>query len=458
MMPNSFYREMFIVLFVFINITSAQTSLQKDDLNKKSDPWVLWDGKLRLSFQERVRGEIRENNFDFDSSRNAVTDDLFLLQRFRLGITAQPADGMTLMFEGQDSHEFDSKRPNIPGILGADGDDEFDLRQGWILLGDPKEFPISLKVGRMTWKHGDERLIGDFDWNNLGRTFDGIVARTEFQSSWVDLIFGSPVLLKPNEFNSSDGHDRLLGIYFSTTQWFKQTTECYLLYRNHNNAVNNGQPQETGTPGVRVKSLPGNEGRWDYELEVAGQAVEASPQPQPTRSLDHYAFASHLERGYTWLDLECKPRVSGFYDFATGDSDPADQEDTGLQNLFPTNHKFYGSMELFSWRNIHDFGASFAAKPHKDLLTKFEAHSFWLSESEDAWYRANGFTTIRPSAAGRNVDSHVGEEIDITLILKVNRLVSLNMGYGHFFPGSFVNSTGPSSDAEFFYEMLVVGF
>ena len=130
-MKSKCFLSAFLVLFTFANLLEARPS-EKSHVEKKAlrnDPWVLWDGKLRLNFQERVRGEIRDNNFDFDSSRNAVTDDLFLLQRFRLGITAQPAEGMTWMFEGQDSREFGSKRPNIPGVLGAEGDDEFDLRQ-----------------------------------------------------------------------------------------------------------------------------------------------------------------------------------------------------------------------------------------------------------------------------------------------------------------------------------------
>ena len=40
--------------------------------------------------------------------------------------------------------------------------------------GDPKAFPLTLKVGRQILSYGDERLIGAFDWNNFGRTFDAV--------------------------------------------------------------------------------------------------------------------------------------------------------------------------------------------------------------------------------------------------------------------------------------------
>ena len=456
-----------IRLAAICSVILAQ-SLVSDDggaSNKKvpptapqSDPWVMCDGKLRWSAQERLRWEIRDNNFDFNSAVNSVTDDDFILQRFRLGLTAQPFDCMTLMFEGQDSREFGSKRPNVPGILGAEGDDEFDLRQAWIQLGDKKEFPTSLKVGRMTWNYGDQRLIGESDWNNFGRTFDAAVAHTEMDNLWFDAFFGSPVTVQPSNLNPNDGHDRVAGVCFSTKDWLDQVTQFYTIYRNHSNNVNNGPAQETWTPGVRFQSLAEACGNWDYELELAGQAGKVNSQTFPNRSLDHYAAASHIQGGYTWSELSWKPRVGGLYDFASGNANPNGSDDTGFQNLFPTNHKFYGQMDLVSWRNIHDGALNLSAMPHPQLQTKVDLHTFWLAETSDAWYRANGFTTVRSAAAGRDVDGHLGEEVDVTLIWKLNRFVTLGGGYSHFFTGGFAAATGASSDADFGYLQLTAGF
>ena len=44
------------------------------------------DGKLTVDIQEKMRAEIRENNFDFNSSVNGPQDASWLLQRFRLGL------------------------------------------------------------------------------------------------------------------------------------------------------------------------------------------------------------------------------------------------------------------------------------------------------------------------------------------------------------------------------------
>jgi hypothetical protein len=424
---------------------------------EKQQPEIgsFYDGNLKLSVQERLRFEHRDNNFDFNSSQNAVTDDDFFLQRVRLGLTALPASGLKLMLEGQDSREFDSKRADIPGVLGAEGDDEFDLRQAWIQMGDAKEFPVSLKIGRMAWKYGDERLIGDFDWNNIGRTFDGFVIHSEMEKAWLDFLFGSPVIIKPNDFNTNDGQDRLIGVYYSSTQWLNQTTEFYNLYRNHANAVNNGHAQETYTPGIRFKSLPEKYGPWGYEVELAGQFGKVQTG---SNSVDHEAFASHVQGSYTWSKVSWQPTTSILYDYGSGDSNPTDNLDEGFQNLFPTNHKFYGGMDFFSWRNIHDLGVVLSAKPTKNTNAKLEFHSFWLPETADAWYRANGSTAIRASSAGRNVDDHVGEELDLVINHTINRYASVSGGYSHFFTGGFVSATGASSDADFGYVMITAGF
>lgn len=426
------------------------------DKKPQTDPWVFYDGKLSLSVQERLRWEIRDNNFDFDSTKNALTDDDYFQQRFRIGLTAHPSEEISLMGEGQDARELNSKRPKQPGVLGAEGDNPFDLRQSWILLGDIKKFPFTLKAGRMTWNYGDQRLIGDFDWNNIGRTFDGCVGHAEVDVYRFDIFYGNPVIPQPTHFDHNDGHDQLFGVYFSTQAWMDQTTEFYTIFRKHKNNVNNGQAQETWTPGVRLKSLPDQYENWDYEMELAGQMGKV--YVTPLNSVDHDAFASHIQGGYTWKETHWRPRVGALYDYASGDDNPNDHTDTSFQNLFPTNHKFYGMMDLFAWRNIHDFNVNFSIQPAKDLSARLDIHSFWLDSTEDAWYRANGFTTIRPASAGRNVDSHVGEELDVVVSWKVNRFLSVSTGGGQFWTGGFVSATGTSSNAQFVYVMLTSGF
>jgi hypothetical protein len=72
----------------------------------------------------------------------------------------KPADWLTFYVQGQDAREIASDRADIPGLLGAEGDNPFDLRQLYVEIGDAKVSPLSLKVGRQVLLYGDQRLIG----------------------------------------------------------------------------------------------------------------------------------------------------------------------------------------------------------------------------------------------------------------------------------------------------------
>ena len=47
---------------------------------------VQLQNNASLSLEERLRGEWRENNFDFDDHSDALTDDAWMLLRSRLGL------------------------------------------------------------------------------------------------------------------------------------------------------------------------------------------------------------------------------------------------------------------------------------------------------------------------------------------------------------------------------------
>ena len=79
--------------------------------------------------RRRARWEIRDNNFDFDDSVNALTDDNWFLFRLRVGMLLKPTPWLKIYAQGHDSREWLSDRPDFPGLFGAEGDDSFDLRQ-----------------------------------------------------------------------------------------------------------------------------------------------------------------------------------------------------------------------------------------------------------------------------------------------------------------------------------------
>lgn len=409
---------------------------------------------VTFDFQERLRFEVRENNFDFNDSLNTVNDDSWLLQRARVGIKLQPTDFLTFYVQGQSAFEIGSERPNEPGVLGAEGDDPIDLRQAYVVIG-PKEFSVT--IGRQILLYGDERLIGPLDWSNLSRTFDAVKAHYAPTKDWfLDAFVSSVVVADSDEFNFSDfldgndtGRNQIFsGLYFSTTALcpLGSTTDFYVLELHEEYAVGD---TDFVTLGTRVKADITKTGGWDYETEMAVQFGEV-------KGKDLSAFAGHWGAGYVWTQLAWKPRLFGEYNFGTGDGNAKDGDVETFQNLFPTNHKFYGYMDAFSWQNIHNPAVSFSVQPTKVTKLQLDYHAFWLADTNDAWYRANGVTQVRPLKA--SAGNFVGTELDVTASWKVHKNLSLLAGYCHFFSGDTAKATGASDDADFGYVQATIDF
>ena len=431
--------------------------------------------------QERLRWEIRNNNFDFDDGINSATDDNWLLQRFRIGLLVQPTSWLKIYAQAQDSREINSDRADFPGLVGAEGDDSFDLRQAYVEFGNVRDFPLTLKLGRQILSYGDERLVGSFDWNNIGRTFDAVKLRWEEKLWSLDAFAGTVVVPTRGQYNQSDlfnGNETdrtqiLSGLYFSTTALNFQTTDLYALhlYENSNPRY---QPTATGdtsfiTLGLRMKSKLGYFARtapvcdgksippapkplgFDYDAEFAFQKGEV-------RGMDLTAFAAHAGAGFTF-DTPWTPRLGVAYNYGSGDKNPLDGDIETFQNLFPTNHKFYGQMDVFSWQNMHDLEVSVKVQPVKSVTAKLEYHAFWLASTDDTWYRANGVATVRPlSPASRSASNFAGSELDANVQWSATKNLIIEAGYSHFFAGSYLGDTGISDDADFGYVQATLTF
>lgn len=432
-------RTRLLPLFLITTAVCAQDAAKKDS--------------FQWTFQARARGEMRQNMYDFDSSRSAVTDDTWLLHRLRLGLEWQPVEWLHVTLQGQDVRESFSKRADIPNQNGAEGDDAFDLRLASVELGNPKH--LSVKLGRQVLSYGDERLVGPLEWLNFSRTFDAVKLHYQAPTWWVEAFTSSVVRIHESRFNLSDWGDNrdvrnqfFSGVYFSSQFLPFQTTDLYA-YQLHEESPTLTGGTDYVTYGTRLKGDATKLRGWDYTLEFVGQAGQVGG-----RALR--AYAHHLEGGYNWLKTTWKPRVALEYSYGSGDSNAGDGHVTTFQNLFPTNHPPYGFMDIFSWQNMHDVVLRLAAQPHAKVKTTLDFHSFWLANTGDAWYRANGTTRLRNISP--NASSHAGCEVDFTVNTKLTPHLDMLLGYSHFFAGAYLADTGASDDADFAYLMVTLNY
>jgi hypothetical protein len=448
-------------------------------LEKKAAPLLsFYDGRVAFDVEERTRYEVRSDTRDFNDASNDANDDSWLVHRFRLGVRLKPAKWLNFYLQGQDTREWDSDRANIPGVTGTEGGDTFDLRQGYLELGDLKRFPLSLTLGRQSLIWGDGRLVGDPRWNNFGRTFDAVKLRFESKGFWADAFVGRPVQIKEEVFNDSDSADTLAGLYAGTEAVPIQSTEFFFFYRDKRDTQPdldptnrldprgswNGPAQRTATIGTRMDSEKGALNGWDYKLVAAAQWGDLWLNDRSAPALDQRAYAVHVSGGYTWEEPAWHPRIGLEYNFASGDKNPNDGKSESFQNLFPSNHEKYGYLDEFSWRNLHNIRVQTKVDVTRSIQAELNYHAFWLADTHDYWYRSNGFSTLRTRTPdGRDVRtvgarSFAGHEIDFVVRWNASKWLTLDTGYTHFFAGDYLRDTGPADDADFAYVQAQLAF
>ena len=324
-----------------------------------------------------------------DFARNLDNSNDFFLFRAKLHLGWSPTSWFTAFVEGREAYAASDTRPITET-------DNLDVHQAYLRLGDPKLFPVSLKLGRQELIYGDQRYIGNADWSNLQRSFDAVKLRFENEMFWVDAFTGHQVIPYNHHFNQSNDHDWFSGIYAATRKlapW--QDTEVYFLARNVGPKSPTAITPTLGGPGerdiytlgTRWKSTPGMLGNWDYAAEVAWQFGDIY---QGTKRLDHRALAVNVSGGYIWKDTFGVPRLGLGYDYGSGDSNPFDGTNETVELLFGTNHRLYGNMDLMGLRNMHIPRLEASFKPHADVTIALEWLAFWLADTADFFYPESG--------------------------------------------------------------------
>jgi hypothetical protein len=501
---------------------------------RKQDPYnASWDisGSVRLRYELRENGLVAPPFFDFrdegpTTGGNPINrigingennDNSYFAVKalYRVGYTDE---WWSALVEGRTSSVTGDNRgsaPNINSGSSPESDGPTDLHQGYVTLGNHKEFPVSLKIGRQELSYGDERLVGAFAWNNIGRVFDA--AKVRWQNEWfaAEAFASAIVIPDDNTFNMPSDYEHFFGLYLTTRKVPKHTADLYFFSRNigRENPRQFGGAQLPGgsslspapfnfsgrdvySIGARLKSNPGELGNWDYTVEIVGQFgnyindrpdagapltegtgfVPGSPangHPNAPR-LDHRAFAASFNVGYTFTETYGTPRVSLEYNYASGDSDPTDDKHGTFDNLYPTNHKFYGYGDYVAWQNIHDVRLSCSLRPVSRLSVALEGHLFWLADTSDVFYNVGsipragspGSLAVPQVGAGyRGVSSFshwLGAEVDLVAGYAVNKFLNLEAGFAYFFHGKYQEQTfanvGGATDAQWFYVQALMRF
>ncbi|MBI1870317.1 MAG: alginate export family protein [Chlamydiae bacterium] len=402
------------------------------------------ENKVKVSAEFRYRLEARDN-FDFDDAKD--DEDVFHLFRTRLNLQLDPLPYARGFVQFQDARIASSDFAN-----DAPFEDPIDLRQGYVELYDPMKKGIGLRVGRQELLYGSERLIGAFNWSNVAQSFDAAKIFYSFEKARIDAFAARKVKMDPSTiFNEWDDEDNLIGLYGSCQMVPDHTFDLYYFLRDTDRPIAFGPnvgSDELSESSVGARLAGKQPIGLDYQLESAYQFGDFGRE-----DISAWMFIGIL--GYTF-DLSGSPRVAFEFDHASGDEDAQDPKRNTFDNLFPTNHLFYGTMDLASLQNINDFISSLSVKPLSQWTLKLDWHFLFLDETSDSLYNAARQATR--TAESPNVSDEVGQELDFTLNYTISPQVGVLLGYSHFFAGDFLSDTGTAHDGNFFYFQVTTAF
>lgn len=455
---------------------------------------IAWDigASYRLRSEHKVGAGFTDAGSNWDFSRRPVDDtgNHYLLSRLmpRVAYTGRRA---AFTLEGRASASLGDERfaATAAGQGLAESDHGLDVHQAFVFLGNHKEFPVSLKIGRQELAYGDQRLVGHFRWNNNARTFDALKLRWQNALFGVDVFTGGVVYNHTGAFNRSNSRDHFSGAYFNFPTLLKnEVTEAYLLARNVERAIATDDwsrvpapfrfsgAQDLYTAGLRIKSKPNAYDPIDYGVELMyqfGNRAAVFPASTPAAALaaprlDHRAVAAVLQAGYTWTNSTLQPRLALLYSFGSGDRNATDGSSQTFQNLFPTNHLFYGYMDLSSLQNLHDVRLAYSLKPTPTSSIALEGHSHFLSRGTDFWYNVAGVPRNFTGAAvgsggGYRVNPgyarHVGNELDLVAAWTFRPYAQIEVAACRYFRGDYIKrslAAVGSKDSSYYYVQLTL--
>ena len=394
----------------------ASNRLLSDDVNAQLPKWLQLGGEYRARVEGFTGGGFKTNN-----------EDTYLLSRLRLNMFLRAESWLKFGFQAQDARAFWKKNPAAPPYQ-----DTFDLRRGYIEIGDTEKGTFGVRAGRQELAFGDERLIGNSNYTNSARSFDALRGTLRSGRYHVDLFASRVVKQQDGEFDWSTPGNNFYGAYGGIEKLVPNSTvEPYFLWRRQS-ALKTEQgavgTMNFGTVGVRwVGKLPSS---WDYGLEMARQSGSLG-----TDTIG--AWAGHWVLGKTLPTKHLRPRIALEYNYASGDDNPKDGHRGTFDQLYATGHDKYGMDDQVGWKNIRNARLTVETKPAKKWSAVAKYDAWWLADPHDGLYNAASTLIVRVANGGAG--RFVGQELDGAVAYNFSRQFQFGGGFGHIFPGTFLN-------------------
>lgn len=380
---------------------------------------------LKLGTSTWSRFEYRENYDKLGVSRARFTEGDATVFRARLTFQTNELDlgGIkgSIYFAPQASGTWGTS-----GTGGTIGEANVGIYEGYFkLAGDH----LAFKAGRFAMNYGDALVIGNLDWHQSGRAFDGLQFNAKAGKASIDAFFtqeasGWPTQAQP--FLAGDAF--FWGAYGTLGPAITEglDLDVYALGKSWgaaNTTVDDGAGGTTVTHqdaatfvtfGARVKQKVG---AFDYRAEADLQVGKS--QAAAGDAVKKLGYQGDLEIGLTPIDA-LRISLNGLY--ASGNDTGTADKDEAYDELFPTTHKWLGLMDVIGLRtNVVSANLKVALKLGETMGLNVDGHLF-----------------MRPQDGGLGrIDNDVslaGYEVDAGLAKKLGKHGTIRGLYGIFIP------------------------
>ncbi|ALQ52630.1 alginate export family protein [Nitrosomonas ureae] len=400
---------------------------------------------LDVGLEHRTRYEWRNN--DIRRIEGGEDNPIFLRHRAWIGIR-DILDPFRFAVEFQDSrvvnnkHAITDQERNEYDLLNAYG--ELFFKKGLGVDDRNQDRPIRFRVGRMAYETTDRRFIARNEWRNTTNTFEGFRLNLGRDvNDWELDLFGlQPVRRLQTKFDVANDHLWFFGAIGHWRKWSDIVTiQPYYMGQKQSADPNgftatNQLDREIHMPGFRAYGKVGN--FFDFDASYNHQLGYSGPLRQDAQGYT-------VEVGRTF-EHPWKPRLTGFYGYASGDRDPND----GVDNRFD---RFFGFARPWSadhyvvYENLKAPKIRFDLQPMQKIGFELTYAWYFLASKRDRMFdildgnisntiKDPGFNRDRTGQSG----DYAGHSLEGRIRYQVTPKINAVIGYTHFTAEDFVKN------------------